>query len=96
MAVQVSADKQDIWLRSIDTAREEQVRTWFTRAGVWRAKSTKGRKLSGEIYSLMAIEMDGQTTITCSCSGWGYRGYCKHAASLALRLDRRGITIRLD
>jgi hypothetical protein len=78
------------WTDALARAKKERVRLWHTEQG-WRARSAK----STQTYTLLAVAIDGEMTILCSCPATSYMGYCKHAIRLAERLSKRGLLIRL-
>lgn len=94
----VAHAKKDAWVSALKRGRAERIQVWQTAQG-WRARAYRysGKQpKGGGPYTLLVAKVHGGVSIICMCQGWGYNGYCKHAAVLASRLGRRGQIVRLD
>lgn len=84
LALEDAMDNLDSWVNAYHKGR--WVRFWRLTDGTWRAKTTGSK---GGPYSLVLSDRH----LSCTCEGFKYRNICKHAARLAVKLQKQGVDI---
>jgi uncharacterized Zn finger protein len=80
----MAMETTELELRTLERARAEQVRV-VKLAGTDRYLA-RSRSVEPDAYFELFASPLGH--ITCTCPGFAYRGVCKHAAALRLRLAK--------
>jgi uncharacterized Zn finger protein len=80
----MAMEMDELEQRALERARAERVRV-VKLAGTDRYLA-RSRTVEPDAYFELFASPFGH--VTCTCPGFAYRGVCKHAAALTVRLDR--------